>query len=140
MQQALTQTIARTGGAISLVNNTIVSHTYGIEGVDLFGPSEAVVLDYTLLYGNTEDVGPEAGESITNTHTVAGNPHFLAPETYDFHLMPNSAAIDGGDPAGVPPAPAMDIEGAPRPYGPRVDIGAYEWRGQGALLPVILKP
>ena len=126
--------------AISLVNNAIVSHTYGIEGVDLFGPSEPVVLDYTLLHDNTEYIGPGAGEAITSTHSVMGNPHFLAPEAYDFHLMPNSAAIDAGDPAGVPPAPAFDIEGTPRPYGARVDIGAYEWRGQGAFLPVILKP
>lgn len=129
-----------TGDAISLVNNAIVSHTYGIEGADLFGPAAAVVLDYTLFYANTENVGPEAGGAITYTHTVMGNPHFLASETYDFHLMPNSAAIDAGDPVGVPPAPPVDIEGAPRPYGARVDIGAYEWQGQGAFLPVILKP
>jgi hypothetical protein len=127
------------GSAISLVNNAIVSHTYGVEGQDLFGPSDAVVLDYTLLHDNTDDIGPAAGDAITSTNTVMGNPHFLEPETYDLHLMPNSAAIDAGDPAGVPPAPPVDIKGTPRPYGSRVDVGAYEWHGQGAFLPVIAK-
>ena len=49
------------------------------------------------------------------------------------------AYLQHGDPAGVPPAPAVDIDGALRPYGPRVDVGAYEWQGQGALLPIIIK-
>lgn len=125
--------------ALSLVNNSIVSHTYGIEGNDLYGPADPVTLSYTLFYSNSQDIGPDADDSITSTHTIAGNPQFLNPAAYDFHLMPNSAAIDAGDPAGVPPAPAVDVDGAPRPYGPRVDVGAYEWHGQGAILPVIAK-
>ena len=125
--------------ALSLVNNSIVSHTFGVEGEDLYGPAAPVTLSYTLFYSNSQNIGPDADDSITSTHTIAGNPQFLNPVAYDFHLMPNSAAIDAGDPAGIPPAPAVDIDGAPRPYGPRVDVGAYEWQGQGALLPIIAK-
>ena len=90
-------------------------------------------LRYTLLYGNEEDIGPEAtaDESITTTHTIAADPLFFAPALDDFSLLPVSPAIDAGDPAGVPPAPLFDIDGAQRPYGPQVDIGAYEWHGQG---------
>ncbi|MCB9122068.1 MAG: right-handed parallel beta-helix repeat-containing protein, partial [Caldilineaceae bacterium] len=128
-----------TTSALSLVNNSIVSHTFGIEGEDLYGPAAPVTLSYTLFYSNSQEIGPDADDSITSTHTIVGNPQFLSPTAYDFHLMPNSAAIDAGDPAGVPPAPAVDIDGALRPYGPRVDVGAYEWQGQGALLPIIIK-
>lgn len=128
-----------TTNALSLTNNGIVSHTFGVEGEDLYGPAAPVTLSYTLFDNNLQDIGPDADDSITSTHTIAGNPQFLNPMVYDFHLMPNSAAINAGDPAGVPPAPAVDIEGAPRPYGPRVDVGAYEWHGQGAFLPVIVK-
>ncbi len=128
-----------TTSALSLVNNSIVSHTFGVEGEDLYGPAAPVTLSYTLFYSNSQEIGPDADDSITSTHTIVGNPQFLSPTAYDFHLMPNSAAIDAGDPAGIPPAPAVDIDGALRPYGPRVDVGAYEWQGQGALLPIIAK-
>ena len=53
--------------------------------------------------------------------------------------MPNSLAIDAADPAGVPPAPNHDIDDVDRPYGKRVDVGAYEWHGQGAILPIVQK-
>jgi hypothetical protein len=127
------------GETLTAVNNIIASHTYGAEGDDLYGPASPVDLRYTLFYSNTANIGLAAGEAITATGAFQGDPHFLAPLTHDYHLLPNSAAIDAGDPAGVPPAPAIDIDGALRPYGPRVDIGAYEWHGQGAFLPVIVK-
>jgi hypothetical protein len=123
---------------LSITNNSIVSHTVGVEGEDLFGPSEPVTLDYTLFFSNTQDLGPAAGEAITGTHSVYGNPSFFAPDANDFHLLPLSAARNAGDPGGVPPAPPLDMEGTPRPYGPHVDIGAYEWHAPGqAFLSII---
>jgi hypothetical protein len=111
-----------------LVNNVIVSHTVGIAVGKLVTP----VLSYTLFNANGVDV--EGGSPFSNTHPITASVQFVAPALNDFHLLPTSAAINAGDPAGIPPAPAMDIEGYPRPYGPRVDIGAYEWHGQGAVL------
>lgn len=127
------------GETLTAVNNIITGHTYGAEGEDLYGPASPVDLRYTLFYSNTANIGPTTGDSITSTHSFDSDPRFLAPLTHDYHLLPNSPAIDAGDPAGVPPAPAIDIDGAARPYGPRVDAGAVEWQGQGAFLPVFMK-
>ena len=41
---------------------------------------------------------------------------------------------------GIPPAPPVDIEGTPRPFGARVDIGAYEWHGPQTFMPLISRP
>lgn len=47
---------------------------------------------------------------------------FLAPGS-DFHLRPDAPAVDAGTATG---APTNDLDGAPRPVGAGVDIGAYE--------------
>src|SRR5262249_23845586 len=48
--------------------------------------------------------------------------NFVAPGS-DFHLLATSPAVDAGD-ASV--APAVDLEGNPRPVGAGPDLGAYE--------------
>jgi parallel beta-helix repeat protein len=47
---------------------------------------------------------------------------FAVPDS-DFHLAPASPALDAGT---AVEAPAEDLEGAPRPVGAAVDVGAYE--------------
>ncbi len=118
---------------LQITNNIVTNNKYGFEGINLYGAAAPVVADYTLLYDNEQAIGPEAqaDETITATHTVAADPLYFAPARDDYRLLPDSPAIDAGDPVGVPPAPPYDIDGGPRPYGPRVDIGAYEWQGQG---------
>ena len=49
---------------------------------------------------------------------------------YDLHLAATSSARDNGVAAG---APVVDFEGNPRPAGPAVDIGAYEYQSQTAI-------
>lgn len=61
--------------------------------------------------------------------------HFVAPGS-DHHLLATSPALDAGTATG---APAVDLEGAPRPVGGGVDVGAYELQllscGDGDLDP-----
>ena len=116
-----------------LVNNIVVSHTVGVEVGELVTPT----LSYNLFNANGVDV--EGASPFTNTHPITGPVRFVAPALNDFHLLPNSAARDAGDPAGVPPAPDHDADGAQRPFGPRVDVGAYEWRGTLIYLPLVFK-
>ena len=107
-----------TTSALSLVNNSIVSHIRHRRRGSV-RPSRSCHPWLHAFYGNSQEIGPDADDSITSTHTIVGNPQFLSPTAYDFHLMPNSAAIDAGGRPAMPPAPAVDIDGALRPYGAR---------------------
>jgi cysteine-rich repeat protein len=55
-----------------------------------------------------------------------GDPEFVAPESFDFRVGPQSLAINLGDPATVIAPGEVDLDGAPRLSGPRVDAGADE--------------
>ncbi|HEY8517101.1 MAG TPA: right-handed parallel beta-helix repeat-containing protein [Candidatus Binatia bacterium] len=72
-----------------------------------------------------------------DVHSFVATPaqHFVAPGS-DFHLLPTSPAVDAGTASG---APTVDLDGAPRPVGAGVDVGAYELQlaqcGDGDLDP-----
>lgn len=116
---------------LTLTNNIVVSHTYGI----LAASDTTVMADYTLFYGNTNDTA--GGGSINSTHEVSGDPLFADPE---YHIQVNSPAINKGTFSG---APATDFEGDPRPHDCFVDIGADEntasHQCKRVYLPLILK-
>ncbi len=117
---------------LTLTNNIVVSHTWGIYA----SGSSTATARYTLFYGNTDDTG---GHGVINsTNAVIGDPLFANPTGWDYHLRTDSPCIDAGDPAGVPPAPPTDIDGDPRPIGARVDIGADEYR-YTIYLPIVMK-
>jgi hypothetical protein len=117
---------------ITLTNNIVVSHTTGV-AVE----SGAAALRYTLYHANGVNAG--GAGAIDEQHVISGAPAFADAANSDFHLLPTSAAIDAGNPAGVPPAPPVDSENTPRPFGPRVDIGAYEWHGPQSFLPFVTR-
>jgi photosystem II stability/assembly factor-like uncharacterized protein len=73
---------------------------------------------------------------VQDTHPVTGPVEFVDAAAGNLRLRKTSAARDAGDPAGIPPAPDHDADGNPRPFGPRVDIGAYEWREFERRLPM----
>ncbi|MHB9111245.1 MAG: choice-of-anchor Q domain-containing protein [Thermoleophilia bacterium] len=64
----------------------------------------------------TADTGMGAGD-------LAADPGFLNANILDFRIAPGSPAVDA---AAATAAPAIDIDGQPRPRGPGFDIGAYE--------------
>jgi parallel beta-helix repeat protein len=83
----------------AMVSNNLVFQTYPGNEIDNFGSS-------TIISNNLEGVDPK--------WTNAGNG--------DFHLQPNSPAIDAGAFCGI----LEDFEGNPIPSGNAPDIGAYE--------------
>ena len=144
-------------------HNTVVSN-YGGDGVgihvELYEPS-TVVISNTIIVGQTAGVTVTSGDIaimegtlwgndawgandrdwggdgtiITGTINLREDPGFADPLADDYHLAGGSAAINGID-AGV----ATDIDGAPRPVGPRPDIGADEYRfGTYVYLPLMLR-
>ena len=66
------------------------------------------------------------GGGFPGTGNINEDPLFAVGEVILYSLTQDSPCIDAGDPAGVPPAPAADIEGVTRPQGARVDMGAFE--------------
>lgn len=114
---------------ITVVNNIVVSHTIGVTTDD----DSQVNLSYTLWHGNAISVTG----GIAQTHALEAAPGFVDPAMGDYHLIMASPARNAGDPVGIPPAPPFDLDGVPRPYGPRVDLGAYEWAGGRMYLPLV---
>ena len=118
--------LTTSGGSAALANTIVVSHTLaGFSGAGL-------VADHTLFFANGADC--DGGASCT--HSLSGDPDFVSPAAGDYHIGPNSAAIDAGIDAGV----LVDIDGQPRFGIP--DLGADEYWVPGALhrvyLPAVL--
>ena len=102
--------------SLTLTNNIIVSHSYGI----YIGGDATATADYTLFFSNPS--GDTVG-SVTSTHEVSGDPLFVNPVVWDYHIQVTSPAINNGTFSG---APATDFEGDPRPYDCFIDLGADE--------------
>jgi parallel beta-helix repeat protein len=81
-----------------------------------------------LAFGNSGQVFDFWSWQVqTEMGTVELDPQFKnyqSDGSGDYHLAAGSPAINTGTATG---APATDMDGYPRPYGPQVDIGAYEW-------------
>ena len=103
--------------ALTLTNTIIAGHTVGITNTN--PAASTVTADHTLFNGN----GIDYGSGVSSTNEVSGDPAFVNPFAWDYHLTPSSAAIDVGVDAGV----INDIDGDPRPLGAGYDIGADEW-------------
>jgi hypothetical protein len=107
---------------VSCVNTILSGHTLGIS---VSHPaSGTVAMDYTLLDGNTVDYA----SGVSHTNDRSGDPAFVDPATWDYHIGASSAAIDQGVGAGV----TTDLDGDSRPQGSGYDIGADEYTGTAA--------
>ena len=82
-------------------------------------------VDHNLFDGNNTASGALYGDDST-----IGDPLFADSDTYDFHLLYNSPAIDNGSSTG---APDVDFENHSRPFGSGYDIGAYEYSPSSAV-------
>lgn len=101
-------------------NNIIADNEVFSIGVDEETPAAAVTIDHNLIFGYRDSV--EFGETIGDS-PVTGDPLFVGAPHGDFRLQSGSPAIDAG---AETDAPANDFDGATRPAGAAVDIGAFE--------------
>jgi hypothetical protein len=116
---------------LALTNTIIAGH----DGDGIWaGASTTVTLQATLWHDNGTDTDG-LGQIVTGTVNVHGDPAFVDPSTWDYHLTSTSAAIDEGVDAGVP----VDMNGQSRPFGLGYDIGADEYVGWQINLPLVLR-
>ena len=98
-------------GLVQLSNTIVASHTVaGFAGT-------GITADHTLFFNS----GTPCTNGATCTDNLSGNPHFVSPATFDYHIGPDSDAIDAGIDMGV----SRDIDSEPRRLPP--DLGADEY-------------
>jgi hypothetical protein len=116
---------------LALTNTIIAGHPdAGIWA----GTGSTVTLEATLWYDNGTETGG-SGHFVPGTVNVYGDPAFVDPSTWDYHVISTSAAIDAGLGAGV----MVDMDGQSRPYGLGYDIGADEYARWEIYLPLVLR-
>ena len=120
--------------ALTLTNNIISRHTTGIS-VYPDSNTSVVTATHTLFFDN--DANKEGATIISTNEITGSDPHFLNAPLGNFHLWPNSPAIDVGTPI---PWLTTDIDGdtRPLPAGGDYDIGADEARWLPVYIPVII--
>ena len=120
---------------VAFLTNTVIAG-HADFGVFVATGGEAT-LEATLWYENRID--HTFGSNIeTGDHNYEGDPAFVDPEDWDYHIEPGSAALD----LGVATRVRTDMDSQPRPRG-APDLGADEYWPPGtpilAYLPVVLR-
>ncbi len=111
--------------AVAAITNTIVAfNSSGING----NGSDTVTLQYNCIYGNDEYDFSGLADPIGANGNFSSDPHLADPIYGNVHVQPGSPCIDAGDDS-VVLHDGVDIDGQPRVYGARVDIGADESDG-----------
>ncbi len=107
--------------AVTMTNTILVDHTIGITVAN----GSTATLEATLWgdgdWANTTDWDGAGTVILSLNHW--GDPAFVAPDTGDYHIEAESAALDAGVDSGVP----TDMDGGPRPIGTGYDLGADEF-------------
>jgi len=116
----------------SMTNTILVSQTVGLQA----DAGTSATLEATLwgagVWANGDDT-LGAGTILTGTLNLWGDPGFVAPFAFDYHLGPGSPALDQGLDAGV----RSDVDFQPRPY-LGFDLGADEYWPAGVLKHIYL--
>ena len=107
---------------VTLINNILAGHT--TRGIDTtaVGAGAIISTSYNVYSSSIDATGGVAGPG-----NLTANPQFSSAATGDFRLKVGSPAIDAGTNTN---APAKDIQGVTRPFGAKVDAGAYEFTAQ----------
>ena len=113
-----------------VANNLVYGNGQGIvetsDGAHRVGPGNRFLNNLVYRSGNG---APSRGAIVSGT--VSSDPK-LASAARSYRLTAGSAAIDAGTSNG---APHTDFDRVHRPQGPRVDIGAFEWRSPASSSP-----
>ncbi len=138
--------------------NVAIESSILVDGMQVFQGMGTI----TCRYSDVPTLDPvvdwttdcDTGAGTTNTSSSAAG-LFVGGAPYSWQLAPGSPAIDAGRPGTLPATfSAFDLNGTKRiqtgasatcPYGPRVDMGAYEAPAVGCIptrttLPTVIAP
>lgn len=110
------------------LTNTIISG-FNV-GISNTFPASSTVVSRRSLFSNTTNYG----SGVTSLSGLIGDPRLGSSAEGEYHIGAGSTAID----AAVGFEVATDIDGSPRPFGLKSDVGADE-HGYDVFLPAILK-
>lgn len=117
-----------------IVNNTVIDVndvTPGPPWIKVTAHKDGTPSQDVVVRNNLSTDFQLDGTNVTDDHNTKLTDlaaFFVAPASFDLHLLPGSAAVDTGS---SDMAPELDIEGIARPQGAGVDLGAYEWHEPG---------
>jgi len=97
------------------------------------GPPNSVTISYTNIDGGIDAINTNNNGTINWLEgNIDSDPMFVDTLNNNYQLQQGSPCIDAGTPdtTGLH-LPETDLSGYPRIYNGRIDIGAYEWQGQG---------
>lgn len=123
----------RTHKEVPFVSNNIISNfKYGICLTYASKLEERKArICYNNLYDNQENYHIDSPPTPLDLTGVNGNiseePLFIDFANGDYHLRPNSPCINAGDPNYIAGLDEVDIDGQPRVWDGRVDMGADEF-------------
>jgi predicted outer membrane repeat protein len=99
--------------------------------VIIIAPAESeITVDFCNIQGALDGIFIDSyqGTLIYGDGNIDADPLFADPCTDDYRLLPESPCIDTGDPDYIPDANNnSDLDGNPRVYNGRLDMGAYEF-------------
>lgn len=133
--------VVRNNVFVSTAANRLLTSWGGSSGIAFdhnvwFAPGGAASAEF--IWNGAEHVGFAAYRAATghDAGSLFADPQLVAPASGDFHLLPTSPAINAGDPVTTVASGEVDLDGAPRLSGPRVDAGADEITcGDGVVNP-----
>ncbi|MDB5361072.1 MAG: Parallel beta-helix repeat protein [Rhodospirillales bacterium] len=111
---------------IKIFNNLVDAHGNKAFAI-MLAHTKRLDGDYNMMVGGKPPgLGRDAAEISWGSHNfLADAAGFTSEGDHDFHLMPNSKAVNAGSPAR---GSSLDLDGAGRPGDGTVDIGAYQHR------------
>jgi len=116
-------------GKCLVLNNIICSAPNG-GGIYYLGePGEYDAITYNNIWNNAGGNYVEWSDQTGFNGNISQDPLFVSLASGDYHLQSESPCVNVGDPDFVPELNETDIDGEPRVFAVRVDIGADEYVG-----------
>ncbi len=119
---------ADVGGAVAsrggdIINSTFHKNIADDKENDITIIDGSLDIDYSLI-------NYIKGAANFGDHNIMGDPKFVDPDNGDLHLRHDSPPINAGKIVPELKDISTDLDGKPRVYGGKIDIGAYEWHGE----------